>query len=84
MAKRIVPLNLQEEITAMRAKGFKDYFCNLYLDGRYEKAEMKHTARGISSFVDRMLGKYGDRAEIQVEYYNPTKNSFDRFTTYGM
>ena len=71
-----------EEINALRKKGITDFYCNTWVDGKFKKMEVRHTAHGISSFANRMFDKYGWKTTVEVIYWSEDAQDFKTYTTY--
>lgn len=55
----------------LKERGVEEFRCMTYVEDRVYKSVWRRTARGVTAYVNRMFQKYGDGAEVRVDYFDP-------------
>lgn len=87
--KQMKRINTASEIMINDFKEFKkqgitDFYCTVSnsVNNKIYKPVMKHTAQGVSTYVNKMFDKYGDTILVSVDYFDKESN-LHTYTIYG-
>ena len=87
--KRMKRINTASEIMIndfkrLKEQGVTDFYCTVSntVNNKIYKPVMKHTAQGVSAYVERMFDKYGDIILVSVDYFDKECN-LHTYTIYG-
>ena len=68
----------------LKEQGITEFYCTVSnsVNNKIYKPVIKHTAQGVSAYVDKMFDKYGDIILVSVDYFDK-KCNLHTYTIYG-
>lgn len=76
--------NMINDFKELKKQGITEFYCTVSnsVNNKIYKTVMKHTAQGVSAYVDRMFDKYSDTILVSVDYFDKEYN-LHTYTIYG-
>jgi len=68
----------------LKEQGITEFYCTVSnsVNNKIYKPAIKHTAQGVSAYVNKMFDKYGDIILVSVDYFDKEYN-LHTYTIYG-
>ena len=60
------------DFAELKKKGINEFFCVVTNEGRMHAPVIRRTAKGVSTYANRMFEKYGEGVEVEVGYFDHT------------